>query len=92
MAETDDIRRRKLGFRACHRGILEMDILFTVFVKSQLGSLDPEELDQFETLLDESDHDILSWISGAAETPVKMDNAVMDRMKTIALRPEDYGA
>jgi len=92
VAETDDIRRRKLRFRACHRGILEMDILFTAFVKNHLGDLAPEDLDLFEALLDESDHDILSWISGAAETPEKMNNPVLNRMKTIALRPEDYGA
>lgn len=92
MAETSDIRRRKLRFRACHRGILEMDILFTVFVKNHLEALNPGELDLFEMLLDEADHDILSWISGAAETPGKMNNTVLDRLKTIALRPEDYGA
>jgi antitoxin CptB len=92
VAETDNIRRRKLGFRACHRGILEMDILFTVFVKNHLGSLSLQELDLFEELLEESDHDILSWISGAAETPDRANNTVLDQMKTIALRPEDYGA
>ncbi len=92
MVETNDIRRRKLGFRACHRGILEMDILFTVFVKDHLGGLVSEELDLFEELLDESDHDILSWVSGAAETPDRVNNVVLDRMKSIALTPEDYSA
>ena len=92
MVDTDDIRQRKLGFRACHRGILEMDIVFTAFVKNHLGELNHKELDLFETLLEESDHDLLLWVSGALEPPAAMNNQVMERLKTIALKPEDYSS
>jgi len=92
VSESDEHRRRKLGFRARHRGILEMDILFSVFVDEHLAALKPGELDIFEAILEESDPDLLSWISGATATPSRWNNSVMDQLKTIALKPDDYGS
>ena len=91
MSEPLDIRKRKLKFRACHRGIREMDILFTVFVREHLDDLSVEECDQLEILLEESDHDILLWMSGNNPTPEAFENSVIEKLRTIALKPDDYG-
>ncbi len=91
MSEQLDIRKRRLKFRACHRGIREMDILFTVFVREHLDGLSAEECDQLEILLEESDHDILPWISGGKQIPEAFETSIMEKLRTIALKPGDYG-
>ena len=39
------------------------------------------ELDQFEALLEESDHDIYGWFQGAIPVPVAFDNDLMARLR-----------
>ena len=86
----DAIRRRRIKFRAGHRGIREMDLLLGGFAAAHLDELSGEELSQFEALLDAPDHDVLAWISGNAPTPPEYDTALLDRLKSVRLTPEDY--
>ncbi len=46
----------------CRRGIREMDIIFTDFVKSSYNKLNEAEKQTLDKLLDEPDLDILNWI------------------------------
>ena len=59
MSDTDnfdshklDVRRRKLYFRSCHRGIKEMDIIFSRFARAVLAELDEAALDDYERMLE----------------------------------------
>ena len=75
-----DTLRRKLRFRAWHRGTQEADLLLGAFADQHLQEFSVAELRQFEDLLDESDPDISDWISGSQPVPQRHDDAVMTRL------------
>ncbi len=51
----------------CRRGIREMDLLLEAFVSRIYPELDEDEKNRFESFLEETDPDILSWIMGRSE-------------------------
>ena len=72
MSETTghlDERRKRLRFRAWHRGIRETDLIMGRFADAHLATLDEDEMADFERLLDIPDQDILAWVIGAAPVP-----------------------
>ncbi len=72
MRETDEdltIRRKRLRFRAWHRGIREVDLLLGRFADAQLGALAADELGAFEALLDVPDQEVLAWLIGTGRPP-----------------------
>ena len=69
MTETPDARLRRLGMRSWRRGIRECDLILGGWADVHLAGLGAGDLDAYEALLAESDHDIYAWISGAAPTP-----------------------
>ena len=77
----DAARRKKICYRAWHRGMREMDLILGPFADSHVWSLTPEELDLFEALLEAPDQAMFGWIMGNAPTPPEFDNSVMDRVK-----------
>ena len=66
-----DERRRRALFRSRHRGLREMDLLLGQFSDVHLASLSEEELADYESLMDVPDADVFSWLTGAAETPIR---------------------
>ena len=76
-----DVRRRKILFRAWHRGMREMDLIMGRFADAQIGNLSEEELDEFERLIEVLDRDLLSWVTGEAEVPENYDSDVFRRLK-----------
>ena len=74
-------RRRRILFRAWHRGTREMDLLMGSFTDSAIATMSEEELGVFETLIEAPDRDIFSWITGAVETPSNYDTAIFRRLK-----------
>ena len=74
-------RLGRLRYRAAHRGFLEADLILGPFAQRHGADLDPAELDAFEVLLDQPDHDIYAWIMGMAETPQVYDTSVMTRLR-----------
>lgn len=76
-----DPRRRKLLFRAWHRGMRETDLIMGRFADAEIGTLSEPELDEFERLIEVLDRDLLSWITGEAEVPENYDSAVFRRLK-----------
>jgi len=64
-----DTRRRRLRFRAWHRGIRETDLIMGRFADVHLDALTVEDMADFEGLLDIPDRDILDWVTGAAPVP-----------------------
>ena len=51
----------------CRRGIKEMDLLLENFLHQQYPALSDADKQTFETLLDESDPDLLNWLMGRSE-------------------------
>lgn len=81
-----DVRRRKILFRAWHRGIREMDLVMGGFADAEIATLSESELGAFESLLDLPDADLLRWVTGEAPAPGDVDTALFRRMA--AYRPD----
>lgn len=82
MSELDlDARRRRIKVRAWRRGMREMDLILGGFADRHLAELTEAEIVEFEKLLDESDRDVFSWISGELPTPADADGPLLARVK-----------
>lgn len=76
-----DPRRRKILFRAWHRGMRETDLIMGRFADAEIGAMSDGELDVFEGLIEVLDRDLLSWITGEAPVPANYDTEVFRRLK-----------
>jgi antitoxin CptB len=76
-----DPRRKKIIFRAWHRGMREMDLIMGRFAESRIDAMSDAELDTFELLIEAPDRDLLAWITGREETPVNYDTSVLRALK-----------
>ena len=76
-----DPRRRRILFRAWHRGTREMDLLMGRFADSELGALPESDLDDLELLMEAPDRDVFSWLSGELETPGNYDTPVFHKVR-----------
>jgi antitoxin CptB len=64
-----DARRRRLVFRAQHRGTKETDILIGGFVARHIGSLSDADVAALEEILELWDVDLADWLSGRRPIP-----------------------
>ena len=80
--------RRKLGFRAWHRGTREADLLIGSFADRHLPEFGPDELRQFERLLTENDPDIYDWMTGRKPVPREHANRVTDLLRQFQFAPK----
>ncbi|MFC5418263.1 MAG: succinate dehydrogenase assembly factor 2 [Stutzerimonas stutzeri] len=76
-----DPRRRKILFRAWHRGMREMDLIMGRFADAHIGTLSEADLDEFERLIEVLDRDLLSWVTGEAQVPENYDSDVFRQLK-----------
>ena len=76
-----DPRRRKILFRAWHRGMREMDLIMGRFADDAIAGFSDAELDEFERLIEVLDRDLLSWVTGEAQVPENYDSDVFRRLK-----------
>src|SRR3954471_149592 len=70
-SEGLDERRRRLLFRAWHRGMREVDLITGRFADAHISTLTDREVDAFEHLMDVPEPDLLNWIMGQAATPAE---------------------
>ncbi|KAA9368982.1 succinate dehydrogenase assembly factor 2 [Ochrobactrum sp. Sa2BUA5] len=68
-----DVRRRKLLFRAWHRGMREMDLILGQYADQYLAGFTDAQLDEFEQILEVLDRDLLKWVTGESPTPEEHD-------------------
>jgi antitoxin CptB len=90
MHETVRVRRKRLLYQSRYRGCLESDLLFGSFAARHLAALSRLQLDRYEALLEESDHDLFAWISGQQPVPDRHDHDVFRLLQN--LRPLEAGA
>ena len=96
MTDMDEARLKKLKFRAWRRGFREADLILGPFADKHVSNFNNAELDWFEALLDQADHDVYAWIVGALPTPAAFDVEIMRRIKAFrlevyAVRGDDCG-
>lgn len=77
----DEIRLKRLRFRAWRRGFKEADLILGPFADKHGPSLTAAQLDAFETLLDQPDQDLYEWIIERRPTPPEFDGEVMGMLK-----------
>jgi antitoxin CptB len=68
-----DPRRRRLLYRATHRGTKENDLLIGGFVTRRVADLSAAELDTLEWLLELPETELCDWITGRSPIPPEMD-------------------
>lgn len=76
-----DARRRKLLFRAWHRGMREMDLIMGRFADARIEQLPAAELADFEHLMEVPDRELLAWITGEADVPPNYNTALFRRLR-----------
>ncbi len=76
-----DARRRRIKFRAWHRGMLETDLILGRFVDAEIARLDEAEIVDLETLLEAEDRDVLGWVTGEIATPRDYDTPVFRKIR-----------
>ncbi|MBS3848619.1 succinate dehydrogenase assembly factor 2 [Devosia sp. BSSL-BM10] len=75
MTAGEDIamRRKKLRYRAWHRGTREMDLVLGPFADAHTEAMNEVQLDQLEALMSEEDPPLLTWVMGQVEPPEHID-------------------
>ncbi len=85
MHEPVTIRRKRLYHQSRYRGFLESDLVLRRFAERHLADLNGPQLDRYESLLGEDDHDIYAWLTGQRPVPRAHDNDVFDLLKRCKL-------
>jgi antitoxin CptB len=80
-AQAPDGRRRRLLFRANHRGTRENDILVGGFVTARLESFSEAEIDELEAIMDLPDPVLADWLTGRAPIPQEHDSPMLQAMR-----------
>ena len=80
-SEGLDARRRRLLFRAWHRGMREMDLIMGKFADAEIGEMSEADLDVFEQLSDVPDPELYDWIANNTEVPQQHDTALLKRLR-----------
>ena len=78
----DDARKR-LSFRAWHRGTREADLIFGSFVDKHAACLSQAEIDWFEELFEAPEQDALNWVFGRETPPARFDTPLMGRLRKL---------
>ena len=79
--ENHDIRLKRLLYRSVYTGTKETDVFLGKFAQYHLSDLSNKILDQYESLVENSDPDLFMWISGQKEVPKRWNNEIMKLLK-----------
>ena len=81
--------KKKIIYRSVHRGIKEMDLLLSNFVKKYVNFLNENELYELERLLNMDDEVLYKWYLKKESTTLVPENSVTKKLKKFKL--QDYG-
>jgi antitoxin CptB len=80
-----EVRRKRLRFRAWHRGTREADFLFGSFADRHVPTFTPEQVERLEALLEVDDADLFDWTFERVPVPAAYDHDVMALLKAFRL-------
>lgn len=72
------IRRKRLRYRAWHRGTKEMDLILGPFADANIDAYGGAELDRLEALMNEEDPPLLKWVMRQEDPPAHVDRGFLD--------------
>ena len=78
MSELHEHKIKRLKMRSMRRGIKEMDIILSHFSDQALKVMSGDELIVYDQLLEENDHDLYSWVTGAAAAPLEFSGLISE--------------
>jgi antitoxin CptB len=88
--QAADIRRRRLIFRATHRGSHENDLLLGGYVRRHIDDMPDGEMDALEEVMELPDADLADWLTGRRPIPPEVDSPLLRAIRAYALeRPEN---
>jgi antitoxin CptB len=73
-----DTMRKKLLWRATHRGIKEIDIVVGGYAAHNLATMDAATLEEFSRILDIPDQELLSWATRQEDVPADVASPLLD--------------
>lgn len=85
MTDPHEIRRRRLIYRAQHRGTYENDLLIGDFVKARIATMTETELDELEEVMEFPDAELADWLTGRLPIPSHADSPMLRRIREAAL-------
>ena len=84
--DTNVTRRKRLRFRAWHRGMKEIDLVLGPFVDAHLDDLDEAGLDAFEQLLSVPDNDLYDWLCERRTPPERYATKLYEQIHDFSRR------
>lgn len=76
-----DPRRKRILFRAWHRGTREMDLLMGQYAEKAIDAMSDAELDLFEALIEVPDRDLFAWITGKEAVAANYDTPIFQALR-----------
>ncbi len=86
MTELERTRKR-LHYRAWHRGTKESDLLLGRFADAHLATMTAEQLADFEQVLDRIDPELMDWFTGREPVPANLRSPVLDQLMSFKPAP-----
>ena len=80
MVESVENKRKRLIYRAWHRGTREMDMILGRFADAHIGDMNESALAQFDALLKENDPDIYNWLTQRETPPANVRSSVLEQL------------
>jgi antitoxin CptB len=77
-------RRKRLAWRATHRGIREMDLILGGFVLRHLHALAEADLDALEAIIELPDQELLDWATRQQPVPRELASPLLMRILGLA--------
>jgi len=86
MTSTPDFefRRKRLLWRATHRGIKEMDLILGGFVTRNIEALSEADIAELERIMDIPDQDMLAWATKQGPVPPEHASSLLARILDLA--------
>ncbi len=85
-SETLETARRRVRYRASHRGTKELDIILGGFADTHIATFDAEMLKRFENLLENEEVLLQHWLLGEGKIPGDVDGELIERIRTFQQR------
>lgn len=82
---TLDTRRKRLIYRANHRGTYENDLMIGGFVKARIATMSETELDEIEAVMEFPDAELADWLTGRKPIPAYADSPMLQSIRQAAL-------
>jgi antitoxin CptB len=83
-----DARRRRLLFRATHRGTRENDLLVGGFVSARIAAFSDADMAALEEILELPDPAVSDWLTGRCPLPETPDRPLLRAMRDAAASGE----